>query len=362
MASTGVKKLQYLGPGPRPDRDQGQPAQLTPPGSSRPPSSPTRGTLVDVRVPNALFRDWLTKHYSVVLDEALAEVAAARLCRSPSSPRKSAAAAQRAGRGQRAAAPSRRSTTSTEAATRQPRAPLLLRHLHRRSVEPVRARGLPRRRRSAVALLQPALHLRRRRSRQDAPDARDRPLRADAPEEPQAHLHLVRAVHERDDQRGPLRPHSRFPRALSQRRRPARRRHPVPRRQGRHAERVLPHLQRALRLAEADRHQQRLSAARDPVARGAAALAVRVGPDRRHPAAGSRDEGRDPQEKGGNRRHSAAGQRRDLHRRQDQVEHPRARRIADPPDRVRVADRRARSRWRSPRTCCATCCRTTTAR
>ena len=36
---------------------------------------------------------------------------------------------------------------------------------------------------------------------------------------------------------------------------------------------------------------------------------------------------------------SAARQRRDLHRRQDQVEHPRARGIADPPDRLRVADR-----------------------
>src|SRR5688572_27255349 len=29
---------------------------------------------IRVRVPNALFRDWLTKHYSAVLDEALAEV------------------------------------------------------------------------------------------------------------------------------------------------------------------------------------------------------------------------------------------------------------------------------------------------
>jgi chromosomal replication initiator protein len=32
------------------------------------------GNVVRVRVPNALFRDWLTKHYAVVLDEALAEV------------------------------------------------------------------------------------------------------------------------------------------------------------------------------------------------------------------------------------------------------------------------------------------------
>ncbi len=46
-------------------------------------------------------------------------------------------------------------------------------------------------------------------------------------------------------------------------RRAAGRRHPVRRRQGRHAERVLPHLQRALRRAEADRAQQRPPAARD---------------------------------------------------------------------------------------------------
>jgi chromosomal replication initiator protein len=32
------------------------------------------GTTITVRVPNALFKDWLTKHYSVVLTEALAEV------------------------------------------------------------------------------------------------------------------------------------------------------------------------------------------------------------------------------------------------------------------------------------------------
>ena len=32
------------------------------------------GGALRVRVPNALFRDWLTKHYSAVLDEALAEV------------------------------------------------------------------------------------------------------------------------------------------------------------------------------------------------------------------------------------------------------------------------------------------------
>src|SRR5687767_2803257 len=32
------------------------------------------GSSITIRVPNPLFKDWLTKHYSVVLSEALAEV------------------------------------------------------------------------------------------------------------------------------------------------------------------------------------------------------------------------------------------------------------------------------------------------
>src|SRR6202008_2743494 len=35
---------------------------------------PDGGRSITVRVPNPLFKDWLTKHYSVVLSEALAEV------------------------------------------------------------------------------------------------------------------------------------------------------------------------------------------------------------------------------------------------------------------------------------------------
>ena len=79
--------------------------------------------------------------------------------------------------------------------------------------------------------------------------------------QPEADLHLVGAIHERDDQRAPLRPRARVPRALPQRRRAARGRRAVPGGEGRHADRVLPHVQRALRRAEADRHQQRLPAA-----------------------------------------------------------------------------------------------------
>src|SRR4029079_7037606 len=32
------------------------------------------GTTLRIRVPNAMFRNWLTKHYAAVLDEALSEI------------------------------------------------------------------------------------------------------------------------------------------------------------------------------------------------------------------------------------------------------------------------------------------------
>ena len=86
--------------------------------------------------------------------------------------------------------------------------------------------------------------------------------------------------------------------ALPHDRPPAHRRHPVHLRQGADAGRVLPHLQRPLRVAQADRRLQRLLAQGHPGHRGAPALALRVGPDRRHPAAGLRDARRDPQEEG----------------------------------------------------------------
>ena len=266
------------------------------------------GQALTIRVPNPLFKDWLTKHYAVVLSEALREAGrpdavltflagVAEVAEAAADAAEDPAVAGIAGRHRAGPEPA-----------------LHLRHLHRRPVEPVRPRGLPRRRRGAVAVLQPALHLRRRRPRQDAPDARHRAVRRAARAGAAPHLHLVRAVHERDDQRRPLRPHPRVPRALSLGRRAARRRHPVRRRQGRHAERVLPHLQRALRRAEADRPQQRSAAPRNSAARRAPAFALRVGPHRRRPAAQPRDQGGDPEEKGRYRGDSAARQRGDVHR------------------------------------------------
>ena len=55
--------------------------------------------------------------------------------------------------------------------------------------------------------------------------------------------------------------------------------------------------------------------------------------------AGHRNEGRDPQTQSRGRAGAARRQRRDVHRRPHQVEHPRARGIAHPPHRLCVVDR-----------------------
>lgn len=165
-----------------------------------------RAGTIRVRVPNALFRDWLTKHYAAVIEEALTEV-------------------------QRPGAPVAFVTddlgeplvpTVNDVPPPDPEP----------EEEPVDDLGIlsprysfdtfivgtsnqfahaaSRGRRGAVALLQSAVHLRRRGTRQDAPDARHRALRRHASQESATDLHLVRALHERDDQCPPLRSHPDF--------------------------------------------------------------------------------------------------------------------------------------------------------
>ena len=235
------------------------------------------GQTVTVRVPNALFKDWITKHYSGVISEALGEVE-----RSESLVSFVASGTRRSPIAEAAAAATDAPLRSTEAGARDEdgetglantthrrsanvfgglESALHVRHVHRRVVQSVRARGVPRRCRSALSFLQPAVHLRWCGTRQDALDARHRPLRAAPQSQPRAHLHFVRALHERDDQCRPLRSSHRLSRAVSQRRRAPGRRCAVSRRERGYAERVFPHVQRAVRFPEADCPEQRLPAA-----------------------------------------------------------------------------------------------------
>ena len=122
-----------------------------------------------------------------------------------------------------------------------------VRPLRDRLVEPLRARGRARRRRGAGAGLQPALHLRRHRARQDAPAPGGRPVRRRARQRADRALRHERDVHERLHQLAPRQAHRGLQAALPHLRRPARRRRPVLRGQGADPGGVLPHLQLALR-------------------------------------------------------------------------------------------------------------------
>ena len=154
----------------------------------------------------------------------------------------------------------------------------------------------------------------------------------------EADLHLVRAVHERDDQRGPVRSRSSISAnataastccsSTTSSSSPARKR----RRTSSSTRSTRSTTRRSRSCISSDCPPHEI-----PRARGTPAIALRMGTDRGHPAAGSRDENRDSEEESGRRSGAAARRRRDIHRGQDQVEHPRARGIADSPDRVRVA-------------------------
>ena len=108
--------------------------------------------------------------------------------------------------------------------------------------------------------------------------------------------------------------------------------------------------------AEADRDLERLPAAPDPDPRGAAAQPLRVGPDRGHPAAGHRDQGRHPAQEGGGGAGGDPRERRAVHREQGAHEHPRAGGQPDPADRLRQPHRPRHRPGAWPRRCCATCC------
>src|SRR5215470_9353921 len=105
--------------------------------------------------------------------------------------------------------------------------PLHVRLLRRRQLESVRSGRLPGGGRVAVARLQSTLHLRWSRPGEDAPPPRggtsDRPPLSTA----SPALSVVGALHQRLDQRHPLRSHRGVSREVSDDRSPPHRRHPV---------------------------------------------------------------------------------------------------------------------------------------
>jgi hypothetical protein len=173
-----------------------------------------------------------------------------------------------------------------------------VRHLRRRREQPDGPRRGAGRGPGARPGLQPPLHLRRHRPRQDPPDARHRARHPAQQPGRAGGLPLDREVHQRLHPGPAGERDGEVPPALPPRRRHAARRRPVPRRQGAHPGGVLPHLQRPVRVRQADRPVQRPAGQRDPEARGPPGLPVRMGPARRHPGAGLRDPDRHPPHQG----------------------------------------------------------------
>ena len=285
-------------------------------------------------VPNDFTREWIEGHFLDLIGAAVRDATGAET-RDPASSSSSEVEPVRARcRGRAGADGPPRVRDEPE---------VHVRLVRDRLVEPLRARGRARRRRGAGPGVQPALHLRRHGPRQDAPPAGDRPVRRRALARALGPLHHERDVHERLHQLAPRQAHRGLQAALPHLRPAADRRHPVPRAQGADPGGVLPHLQLALRGRPADRDLLRPAAARDLDARGAPALALRVGADHRHPAARPRDAHRDPPQEGEDGRHPhprSAGA--DLHRRPRLDEHPRARGRAHAGRRLLEPDRRGR--------------------
>jgi hypothetical protein len=124
-----------------------------------------------------------------------------------------------------------------------------------RRLQPARARRRARGRRTAGAGLQPAVHLRPARAGQDTPAALDRQLRQRPRRRTDGPLHDRRGLHRPVRGRAARRRPGRLQGRLPRRRRPARRRRPVPAVQGQDRAGVLPHLQRPApgrRTARAD--------------------------------------------------------------------------------------------------------------
>ena len=157
-------------------------------------------------------------------------------------------------------------------------------------------------------LLQPAVPLWRRRSRQDPSDACHRVAHPPARAGADGRLPVGREVHVPLHPRPARAEHRRLQGAVPLRRRADDRRRPVHQRQGLDPGGIFPHLQHAGRPGAADRAVRRQIALRPGRHAGAAEIAAELRSGRRHPCDHLRAAPRHPADEGGaaGRRHSAA--------------------------------------------------------
>ena len=168
------------------------------------------GAAVTVRVPNALFKDWLTKHYSGVIGEAHGRGRRRAAWRSISSPTRQADAPaialepRRSGRASRRGAPIRRPCPGRRASIpATPSTRFIVGSSNQFAHAACRAVAEAPSRSYNPLFIYGGVGL----GKTHLMHAVGQYVLA-ARSQPEAHLHLGRAVHERDDQRRPLRPRS----------------------------------------------------------------------------------------------------------------------------------------------------------
>ena len=199
---------------------------------------------------------------------------------------------------------------------------LHLRVVRHRALEPIRTRGRTRGGRDPRPQLQPAVRLRRRRTRQDAPPPGHLPLRPrELPHLPGS-LHLHRDDAERVRRRDPQELATGVQASVPRDRRAARRRHPVHGGQGAAPGGVLLHVQLPARGPASDRAVLGPATRRDRDPRGSAPKPIQDGAHHRHPATRLRDPPGDPAQEGRALRHPRPRRRARVHRHQHHLQHP----------------------------------------
>ena len=265
-----------------------------------------RGNTAILSIKSRFLRDWVSSNYRPQIlghfNAELPAIEAVDLVAKIAAPEAGALPGPRRPGGRNPHRGSHTGERSRQHAQPAAGAALHLRQFRRRQAERTGLRRRPAGRRFGRHPLQPAVHPRRRRPRQDPSDARHGLAHPGTHALAPRRLHLGREIHVPVRPGAALQGYAGLQGAVPLRRRADDRRRPVHGRQGRDPGGVLPHLQRADGRAPPGRRVGRQVAERTVRHRGAADLPLQLGPGRgrasddlraaaQHPAGQGREDG-----------------------------------------------------------------------